>query len=234
MGNILIAMWSLVGAFCGIALVASVSKRVPSFEARDASAIVGSFGAVAVLEFGAIDSPFAQPRNAIMSQIIACAIGIGISKLFALNHHALEYVELGGALACALTTAVMILTNTTHPPAGATALLAVTQPQTASLGWFLFPVMLLGIALMQAVAVLVNNVQRRYPLYWWTSHPLSSHAVDVEKITHPEIEAPSNYEESLTDIPRQLVVERGYVSLPEGLEFTTEEKEVLDRISQRI
>lgn len=43
MGNILQACWSLVGAFCGVALVASVSKRVPSFEARDAPAIVGSF-----------------------------------------------------------------------------------------------------------------------------------------------------------------------------------------------
>lgn len=42
-GNILIALWSLVGAFCGVALVASVSKRVPSFEARDATVIVGSF-----------------------------------------------------------------------------------------------------------------------------------------------------------------------------------------------
>lgn len=43
MGNVLIACWSLVGAFCGVALVASVSKRVPSFEARDAPAIIGSF-----------------------------------------------------------------------------------------------------------------------------------------------------------------------------------------------
>jgi hypothetical protein len=43
MGNILIAGWSLLGVFCGVALVASVSKRVPSFEARNAPAIVGSF-----------------------------------------------------------------------------------------------------------------------------------------------------------------------------------------------
>jgi hypothetical protein len=43
MGNILIAVWSILGVFCGVALVASVSKRVPSFEARDAPAIIGSF-----------------------------------------------------------------------------------------------------------------------------------------------------------------------------------------------
>lgn len=43
LGNVVIAFWSLVGAFCGVALVAEVSKRIPSFEARDAPAVVGSF-----------------------------------------------------------------------------------------------------------------------------------------------------------------------------------------------
>ena len=42
-GNIVVALWSLLGAFCGVALIASVTKRVPSFEARDATAIIGSF-----------------------------------------------------------------------------------------------------------------------------------------------------------------------------------------------
>jgi CBS-domain-containing membrane protein len=170
-----------------------------------------------------------------MSQVIACFIGVGISKLFALNPHAEAYTELGGALACALTTGVMLLTNTTHPPAGATALLAVTHPQTAALGWFLFPVMLLGVVLMQVAAVLINNVQRRYPLYWWTSHPLSSPGVDIEKDSHKGIpRVSSHYEDSLTDVPRQLTVERGYISLPDGLDITSEEREVLDKISERI
>ncbi|KAJ5794644.1 hypothetical protein N7457_001243 [Penicillium paradoxum] len=235
MGNILMALWSLLGAFCGVALVASVSKRVPSFEARDAPAIVGSFGAAAVLEFGTIESPFAQPRNAILSQIIACFFGVGISKLFALNPHAEAYTELGGALACALTTAVMIITNTTHPPAGATALLAVTNAEMVSLGWFLFPVILLGVALMQAAAVVINNVQRRYPLYWWTSHPLSTPQADVEMAPRKaSSRISSHYEDSLNDVPRQLVIERGEVSVPDGIYLSPEEKEVLEKISERI
>lgn len=41
-GNILTAFWSLIGAFCGVALVAEVSKRVPVFEAREGPHIVGS------------------------------------------------------------------------------------------------------------------------------------------------------------------------------------------------
>lgn len=43
LGNIVVAVWSLIGAFCGVALVASVSQHVPAFEARDAPAIIGSF-----------------------------------------------------------------------------------------------------------------------------------------------------------------------------------------------
>lgn len=43
LGNVIIAFWSLIGAFCGVALVASVSQHVPSFKTRDAPAILGSF-----------------------------------------------------------------------------------------------------------------------------------------------------------------------------------------------
>lgn len=191
-------------------------------------------GAAAVIQFCAIDSPFAQPRNAILSQVIACAIGIGIAKLFALNPAAEAYTELGGALACALTTAVMLLTNTIHPPAGATALLAVTNAQTAALGWFLFPVMLLGVVLMLVAAVVVNNVQRRYPLYWWTSTSLLVPKTDLEKSQKGSTGVLSHYEDSLTDVPRRLVIERGDILVPDDVLITAEERRVLKQISERI
>ncbi|KAJ5177057.1 uncharacterized protein N7482_002934 [Penicillium canariense] len=237
LGNVVLAVWSLVGAFCGVALVAEVSKLVPSFEARDAPTIIGSFGAAAVVQFCAIESPFAQPRNAFFSQMWACLIGVGISKLLALNPHVEQHTALGGALACGLTTAAMLLTGTVHPPAGATAVLAVTNPQTADLGWFLFPVMILGITLMQAAALIINNIQRRYPLYWWTSQPLSrKQAVDEEKDHHLKAasDMPIHYEDSLTDVPRRIVLGRGDVAVPDGVFLSIEERAVLERISERI
>ncbi|KAJ6007630.1 hypothetical protein N7540_011606 [Penicillium herquei] len=234
LGNIAIAFWSLVGAFCGVALVASVSEHVPSFEARDAPAIIGSFGAAAVIEFCAIESPFAAPRNAFLSQMIACLVGVGISKLFALNPNAENYTSLGGALSCGLTTVIMVLTNTVHPPAGATALLAVTNSQTAGLGWFLFPVMILGVTLMQAAALIINNIQRRFPLYWWTPRPLSrQHRVDLEKHEKEGSDVPSQYEDSLNE-PRRLVVERDYMQVPDGIYLTAFERDVLAKIQERI
>lgn len=43
MGNALTALWSLVGAFCGVAVVAEASKHIASFELRHAPTIIGSF-----------------------------------------------------------------------------------------------------------------------------------------------------------------------------------------------
>ncbi|KAJ5933834.1 hypothetical protein N7454_006163 [Penicillium verhagenii] len=233
LGNVVIAFWSLIGAFCGVALVASVSQNVPSFEARDAPAIIGSFGAAAVIEFCVIESPLAQPRNAFFSQMIACLVGVGISKLFALSPNAENYTSLGGALACGLTTWLMVLTNTVHPPAGATSLLAVTNSQTAGLGWFLFPVMILGVTLMQAAALLINNIQRRFPLYWWTPRPLSRPAIrDVEKHKDSS-DLSSQYEDSLGE-PRQLVVGRNEILVPDGVYLSTVERGVLEMIQGRI
>jgi hypothetical protein len=77
----------------------------------------------------------------------------------------------------------MGITNTVYPPAGATALLAVSLPEITGLGWFLVPLVLLGMVLMLAVACIVNNIQRQFPMYWWTAQslsPLPSSADDIE------------------------------------------------------
>lgn len=125
-------------------------------------------GAAAVLDFYAIESPLAQPRNAILGQVVSAFTGICICKLFALSPHFESVRWLGGSLACACATALMALTGTVHPPAGATALMAVLDPVVSELGWFLFLPLLLGCFLMLGVALLVNNIQRRFPYYWWS------------------------------------------------------------------
>ena len=78
-------------------------------------------------------------------------------------------------LACAVAVAfaimLMDITVTLHPPAGATALIAVLGPAPIhDLGYMyvLSPVML-GATIMTCVAVLGNNLvgQRRYPKRYW-------------------------------------------------------------------
>ncbi|KAL4890138.1 HPP family-domain-containing protein [Aspergillus ambiguus] len=234
-GNLLIAFWSLIGAFCGVLVVAEVCMHVPSFQSHHAPIIVGSFGAAAVLEFCAIESPFSQPRNAVLSQLIASVIGVGIGKLFALNPHAHALPQVGGALSCGLTIAVMVLTNTVHPPAGATSLLAVTD--LYEVGWYLVPIMLLGCVLMQAVALVINNIQRRFPVYWWTpvllSHPAPE---DVEKGHEKEGSCvpTASEDDGYSRTSVRIIIEEGKVIMPDNVWITADEMECLERISERI
>ncbi|KAL4919510.1 HPP family-domain-containing protein [Aspergillus aurantiobrunneus] len=236
-GNLVISFWSLLGVFCGVLLIAEVSLHIPTFRNHNAPIIVGSFGAAAVLEFCAIESPFAQPRNALFSQLLASIIGVAIAKLFALNPAAHSKPEIAGSLACAITTMAMVLTNTVHPPAGATALLAATELQ--EVGWWLIPIMLLGVSLMLTVAILLNNIQRRFPVYWWTPHHLGKpkpqpQPQDVESAPEVKQGSESGLSDSETSDEMQVVIRPGKVEWPDNLWLEADEKEVLERVSERM
>lgn len=170
-GNLIIVAWAFVGVFCGVSVVNVVNYHIPDFIGVDgAVTTVGSFGAAAVLEFYAIEAPLAQPRNAVFGQLLSSIIGVAVARLFSfLPPDRFEDLRwLAGSVACAAATAVMALTGTVHPPAGATALIAVADDNAYHLGWKLIPAVLLGSVLMQAIALLINNLQRRYPTYWWS------------------------------------------------------------------
>ena len=62
----------------------------------------------------------------------------------------------------------MDITKTTHPPAGATALLPATSNDVYNLSWYFLPIVLLSSAIVLATALLINNIQRRYPMFWIT------------------------------------------------------------------
>ncbi len=154
--------WSWLGAFLGIGLVALVDNRF--VEKTDLVLLIGSFGASAVLIYGAIKSPLAQPRNLLGGHVISALIGVTVYKLL------YPYPWLAAAVAVATSIAVMHATRTLHPPGGATALIYVIgSPKVHNLGYLyvLLPVAA-GAVLMLAVALLVNNLspQRRYPEFW--------------------------------------------------------------------
>jgi len=130
-------------------------------------------GASAILEFNTIESPLAQPRNAFLGNIFSAIIGVAITKLFRLSPHFESLRWVAGALSVGIASAFMGLTKTVHPPAGATALLCSTQPAITQIGWFVLPLVILGTALLLFVACILNNIQRRFPMYWWTSEDLS-------------------------------------------------------------
>jgi CBS-domain-containing membrane protein len=154
---------SWIGSFLGIALVAAIHYNL--LGGTDLVMVIGSFGASAVLIYGAIRSPLAQPRNLIGGHMLSAVVGVACFKLFA------GVPWLAAAAAVATAIAVMHLTRTLHPPGGATALIAViggTKIHELGFLYVLVPVGL-GAGAMLLVALAVNNLSpgRRYPEYWW-------------------------------------------------------------------
>ncbi|KAL1998722.1 hypothetical protein VTN02DRAFT_5678 [Thermoascus thermophilus] len=240
LGNVLVACWAFLGIFCGVSLVEGVSSHIPSFRDHGAPLIVASFGAAAVLEFCAIESPLSQPRCAVLGQILSSVVGVGIAKLFAMSPRAEDLRWLSGSLACAAATAVMILTKTVHPPAGATALLAAVDESVRALGWFLVPVMMLGAGLMLAAALIVNNIQRRFPVYWWTPEDLTRRrrpSPDVESTSSGAgaAEGKRSLEDpGRTEDGRLILIRRGLLLVPGDVDLSREEKQLLDSLSRRL
>ena len=155
--------WSWLGAFLGISAVSYSHFNLLS--QSDLVMIIGSFGASAVLVYGAIKSPLAQPRNLIGGHVLSAVIGVFCYQSFA------SQLWLAAALAVATAIAVMLVTRTLHPPGGATALIAVIgSDQVHALGYLyaLVPVGL-GAFIMLVVALLVNNLsaKRSYPEFWY-------------------------------------------------------------------
>jgi CBS-domain-containing membrane protein len=156
-------IWSWIGSFLGIAAVAIANFHI--LEKTDLSMIIGSFGASAVLIYGAIRSPLAQPRNLMGGHVISAIIGVTVYKLL------FSHMWLASSIAVATAIAVMHATKTLHPPGGATALIAVIGSQKIHALGYLYVIIPVasGATIMLAVALLVNNIpkSRRYPEYWF-------------------------------------------------------------------
>jgi CBS-domain-containing membrane protein len=162
--SVLILSWS--SAALGIFLI-SIPSLYGNLPISTRLFLVGSFGASAALLYGAPHSDFAQPRNLVIGQLVAATVGVTAYKLLG------SHVGLAGALAVATTIAILQLAHSLHPPAGATALIAVLGPaQVHRLGYeFVLTPILAGSLILLAVAVVMNNLSshtnRHYPTHWW-------------------------------------------------------------------
>lgn len=154
--------WSFLGAVCGIGLVAWLHEDVVG--PAGLPLLIGSFGASAVLLYGAPLSPLAQPRNLLGGHFLSALVGVAVGLYLPGPHWAVCAVAVAAAIA------LMHATGTLHPPGGATALIAVTGgPKIYALGYlYALAPALSGAAVMLAVALVANNLapRRRYPAYW--------------------------------------------------------------------
>ncbi|MDN4503432.1 HPP family protein [Alteromonadaceae bacterium BrNp21-10] len=110
--------------------------------------LMAPFGATTVLVFGLPDSPLAQPKNVILGHLITAFIGVFFVEMIGVT-------PLNMAMATGLGVSAMLLTKTTHPPAGANPLLIMLSAQSWS---FLITPVFIG----AVVIVLVGKVMQRF------------------------------------------------------------------------
>jgi hypothetical protein len=170
--------------------------------------------------------------------VFAAVVGVGVTKLFMLRSDFESLRWIAGAVCTALASLVMGLTNTVHPPGGATALLAAVDPTIGAMGWFFVPLVLIGSLLMLGCALVVNNIQRQFPMFWWTPRDVGRKKgpPDIEKTSEvPQASRERRisrvvgllWENSIIITPNQVVI-------PDGFTLGLEEKGILEVLRDRL
>ncbi len=146
MNKMVLACVAGFGAFLAIGVLTLLDASM-----GELAFIMAPFGATTVLVFGLPNSPLAQPKNVIVGHFITALIGVVFVQYVGVTPLTL-------ALATGLGVSSMLLSDTTHPPAGANPMLIMLSGQ----GWaFLFTPVLVGAILIVLVAKAFQQVQAK-------------------------------------------------------------------------
>ena len=147
MNNSLLSVFAGLGASVAIGLLSYMEANL-----GDIALLMAPFGATAVLVFGVPASPLAQPKNVILGHLITAFIGVVFTQYVGVTPLTL-------ALATGLGVTAMLLSKTTHPPAGANPILIMLSGQ--SWGFLITPV-LIGAVIIVFVGKAMRLLQNKY------------------------------------------------------------------------
>ena len=114
--------------------------------------LMAPFGATVVLVFGVPKSPLAQPNNVIVGHLLTAFIGVLFVEYIGVEPWSL-------AVATGLAVTIMLLTNTTHPPAGANPMVIMLSGQSWA---FLFNPVLIGACVIVGLGLVLNRLRTSY------------------------------------------------------------------------
>ncbi|TXY06006.1 HPP family protein [Vibrio mimicus] len=147
MNSTVISIFAGVGAFLAIGLLTFLDSTL-----TNVALLMAPFGATAVLVFGVPNSPLAQPKNVIFGHLITAFVGIFFTQFIGVS-------PLSLALATGVAVSAMLLTKTTHPPAGANPLLIMLAGQSWT---FLVTPVLLGAVLIVLVGKSMQVLHKQW------------------------------------------------------------------------
>lgn len=150
--NVKDAMTGLIGGFLTIFILVVLTNWT------SAVWLMAPFGASCVLAYGVWNAPLSQPRNIIGGHFISSFIGLATYYLFG---DAPWVIGLGVGLAIMC----MMLTKTTHPPAGADPIVVILGGYSWS---YLITPVFIGSVIIVLIALILNNLRknREYPTFW--------------------------------------------------------------------
>lgn len=139
-------------------------------------------------------------------------IGVGLGKALPGRE------DWAAAVAVAVVAFLMLVTKTVHPPAGATAVLAVLDGN-----WDFVGLVMVSTVVMVVVALVWVNlgglvVGMRWPLWWWVEGEAVNKEVVVDEVVVDEV----------------VVVTSEGVKVPEWMELGESERRVLQAVWERI
>ena len=121
--------------------------------------LMAPFGATMVILFGLPSSPLAQPRNIVVGQGLTTAVGLLVATLMGVHAWSL-------GIAVGLAVTLMLVTDTTHPPAGANPLLIMVAGEDWH--FLITPVAIGALAIVAFGVVYHRGISgQRYPMRWF-------------------------------------------------------------------
>jgi len=145
--------FAAISGFGGFIMIFLLAQATASLHT---ALLIAPFGASCVLVFALPHSPLARPRNVIGGHLVSATVGVCAYALFGAAPWSFG-IGVGFAIA------LMELTSTLHPPAGADPIVVIL----AKAGWtFLLSPVLAGAVLIVAAAFAYHRVlsQRPYPI----------------------------------------------------------------------
>jgi CBS-domain-containing membrane protein len=147
MNHYLLSAVAGIGATLAIAILTYLEASIGTV-----ALIMAPFGATVVLVFGIPKSPLAQPKNVVFGHLITAFIGVFFTQYIGVTPLTL-------AIATGLGVTAMLLSKTTHPPAGANPLLIMVSGQG---WWFLITPVLIGSVIIVLLGKALGMLQHHY------------------------------------------------------------------------
>ena len=142
-----------LGSFIGIALIGYLQSF--SINRTDNVFLIVSFGASAVLLYGAKNSPLSNLKNVFFGNLISAFTGVVITKCFATS----DMFWLAAALAVSTSIVLIQITKTLHPPGGATAIIGGDKIKELGFFYIVNPV-LSGVVILVSIALVFNSLSK--------------------------------------------------------------------------